>query len=145
MFLTKVVSPCLLLSGSYLVLADPIRFPRAESGLDGLLEAARSPDVTIVTGEPEIGTALQNENVPLGEVSNLEHTVRRQALSADQTEALRLHNNFRSTKSLKSLIWDATLTKYAQEWADYLAQTSQMVHSKPENRTGQGENLAYAW
>lgn len=56
-------------------------------------------------------------------------------------EALAINNKARAEKHLNPLQWDDKLASDAQQWANHLAQTQQMVHSSGDQRPGQGENL----
>ena len=46
-----------------------------------------------------------------------------------------LHEDTRPVK------WDEDMAKDAKAWADHLLSIDEMVHSKSEDRPGQGENL----
>ncbi|KAF5019228.1 hypothetical protein F66182_8769 [Fusarium sp. NRRL 66182] len=67
------------------------------------------------------------------------------ALSSDKKEALRLHNDARSKKKVKALVWDTKLEADANAWAKKIAKAAKMQHSQGKDRVNQGENLAYAW
>jgi pathogenesis-related protein 1 len=80
------------------------------------------------------GTA---QNVPLETGSKV--TVR------DAQEALELHNNARKAVNVPPLEWSVELAKYAQEWADFLANDNhcQIAHrrSMGKNSRNAGENI----
>ncbi|KAJ3530382.1 hypothetical protein NM208_g9351 [Fusarium decemcellulare] len=67
------------------------------------------------------------------------------ALTADQKEALRLHNVARAKVKNKALIWDTNLETAARAWAKKVAQKGKLEHSQSATRPNQGENMAYAW
>ncbi|KAM0221219.1 hypothetical protein ACHAPA_012008 [Fusarium lateritium] len=69
----------------------------------------------------------------------------RAAMSADDKEALRLHNEARSKVKVKALAWDSKLEAAALTWARKIAKDGKMAHSSSKDRSGQGENLAYAY
>ncbi|KAG4257704.1 hypothetical protein FPRO03_13758 [Fusarium proliferatum] len=58
-------------------------------------------------------------------------------LSADQQEAVNLHNEARKAVGNSPLSWDDSLAVGAQEWADHLASIGFLQHSKGDH----GENL----
>lgn len=64
-------------------------------------------------------------------------------LSLDLIEnaCLKAHNNRRALHGASPLIWDDTLVKSAQVWADHLAATGKVRHDP--NLNGQGENIAW--
>ncbi|KAH6638523.1 CAP domain-containing protein [Truncatella angustata] len=66
-------------------------------------------------------------------------------LTLDQAVAVKVQNNQRLTKNLKSLIWDDALAANAQQWANYLASINNLMHSTSDQRPNQGENLAYSY
>jgi hypothetical protein len=61
------------------------------------------------------------------------------ATAVSAQEVLTLHNAKRSVHCAPSLTWSPTLAAAAQVWAN----RCQFVHSPPESRPGQGENLAW--
>lgn len=67
---------------------------------------------------------------------------------ANQKEAqtaLDFHNKARKNVKVNSLEWSVDLAKYAQEWADYLAQDNQFKHRPNNGKYKQlyGENIFY--
>lgn len=62
-------------------------------------------------------------------------------MNAVNKDGLMAHNYYRRKHGVSPLQYDAGLAKYAQEWADYLAQTGTMKH-RSQNKYG--ENLAMA-
>ncbi|KAL7624219.1 hypothetical protein AAE478_005778 [Parahypoxylon ruwenzoriense] len=64
------------------------------------------------------------------------------ALSPDQQEALKIHNNKRGQKGVKPLAWDNKLARDAETYAKHLAQIGRLEHSSGDQRPNQGENLA---
>lgn len=71
------------------------------------------------------------------------HTLVARAPSADQNEALKLHNAARSKKKVKALVWDSDLAYKAKAYAKVLAKKGTLEHSSSSSRPNQGENLAY--
>ncbi|SPJ74183.1 related to plant PR-1 class of pathogen related proteins [Fusarium torulosum] len=69
----------------------------------------------------------------------------RATMSSDDKEALRLHNEARSKVKVKALVWDYKLEAAALTWARKIAKDGKMKHSESKDRSGQGENLAYAY
>ena len=65
---------------------------------------------------------------------------------SDQQPIVDTHNTYRSDPAVKApnLVWDSTLAKGAQDWADSLAANHQFQHSPPSSRQGLGENIASA-
>lgn len=61
-------------------------------------------------------------------------------LNADQTAALKGHNDRRIAQGIRALKWDETLQAQAQFYADRLARTGTFQHSGVN-----GENLYYAF
>ena len=57
------------------------------------------------------------------------------ALTADQQQALDIHNNSRANKGLAKLTWDNNLVNAAQECANRIAASGNFAHC------GSGENL----
>jgi hypothetical protein len=66
-------------------------------------------------------------------------------MSSDDKEALRLHNEARAKVKVKPLVWDYKLEAAALTWARKIAKDGKMKHSESKDRSGQGENLAYAY
>lgn len=101
-------------------------------------------DIVLFTGEPEILSLDKlTPRTPDAELEHDAHLFTR-ALNKDETEALRLHNAARSKKKLKALVWDSKLQADALKWAKELVKKKKLEHSSGNQRTGQGENLAYA-
>jgi hypothetical protein len=69
----------------------------------------------------------------------------RATMSSDDKEALRLHNEARAKVKVKPLVWDYKLEAAALTWARKIAKEGKMKHSESKDRSGQGENLAYAY
>ncbi|KAM0351132.1 hypothetical protein ACHAPU_002916 [Fusarium lateritium] len=67
------------------------------------------------------------------------------ALTTDKKEALSLHNAARKKVKVDPLVWDSKLEAAALEWAKKIAKDKKMAHSAGKDRSGQGENLAYAY
>ncbi|KAF5670037.1 PR-1 class pathogen related protein [Fusarium heterosporum] len=67
------------------------------------------------------------------------------ALTSDKKEALRLHNAARKKVKVDPLVWDSKLEASALKWAKKIAKNKKMAHSSGDDRSGQGENLAYAY
>ncbi len=69
-------------------------------------------------------------------------------LSSLKARFLRGHNMIRSKYGVGNVVWDNTLARYAQEWANYLKKNKQCGI---QHRTGAmmkkryGENLAFNW
>ncbi|MFD3747948.1 CAP family protein [Nocardia sp. NPDC058633] len=57
-------------------------------------------------------------------------------------EMLTAHNKYRARHSAPPLVLDATISTWAQEWADHLARTDQFAH-RTQNKYG--ENLYMSW
>jgi uncharacterized protein YkwD len=73
------------------------------------------------------------------------HQLFARALTDDQTEALKLHNDARKKVKVSALKWDTKLEADALAYAKKIAKAGKMTHSAGKDRPGQGENLAYAW
>ncbi|KAJ4127962.1 hypothetical protein NW768_008245 [Fusarium equiseti] len=73
------------------------------------------------------------------------HQLFARALTSDQTEALKLHNDARKKVKVSALKWDTKLEAEALAYAKKIAKAGKMKHSEGKDRPGQGENLAYAW
>ena len=58
----------------------------------------------------------------------------------DKTACLEAHNEKRSLHGAEPLVWDDTLEKHAQQWADHLVTIGESVHSEVPD---EGENLAW--
>ncbi|KAH7251191.1 CAP domain-containing protein [Fusarium tricinctum] len=69
----------------------------------------------------------------------------RASMSSDDKESLRLHNEARKKVNVKALVWDYKLEAAALTWARKIAKAGKMKHSESKDRSGQGENLAYAY
>lgn len=69
----------------------------------------------------------------------------RASMSSDDKESLRLHNEARKKVNVKGLVWDYKLEAAALTWARKIAKAGKMKHSESKDRSGQGENLAYAY
>ena len=55
-----------------------------------------------------------------------------------ENACLKVHNYWRAQHGARALVWDATLARHAQNWANYLAASNTFEHAK---NTGEGENL----
>jgi len=55
-----------------------------------------------------------------------------------ENACLTVHNYWRARHGARPLVWDATLARHAQNWANHLAATSTFEHAQ---NTGEGENL----
>lgn len=99
-------------------------------------------DVTVEVGEPEY---IKSAKLAVREAVGLEgNSLLARALSNDENEAFRLHNQARATKNIPSLTWDDNLANNARVWAQELARRGKMEHSSGDQRPNQGENLAFA-
>lgn len=58
-----------------------------------------------------------------------------------ETAMLAAHNRARAAVPVPPLVWSDALAKDAAGWAAHLAELGRAVHSKPEERSHQGENL----
>ena len=58
-----------------------------------------------------------------------------------ENACLKAHNDRRALHGAGPLIWDDTLVKHAQVWADHLAATGKIRHDP--DRDVEGENLAW--
>lgn len=70
-----------------------------------------------------------------------------QKLNSDQAPALQFHNDARQEVGTDHLVWSNELSLYAQQWADYLANSGcQSKHRGPRDTNGKnyGENIAYS-
>lgn len=63
--------------------------------------------------------------------------------NACQKEALQLHNSLRARHGVAALVLDDSISRKAQAYAEYLADSGRFEHSS--NRDGLGENLYSAW
>jgi uncharacterized protein YkwD len=99
--------------------------------------------VVILIGEPEL-----HEPPTRREVESIEKREAAQGLTylltADQTNALILHNKARLDRKVPSIGWDFTLQAAAQKYANEMATTGKFAHSASSTRPNQGENLAFA-
>ena len=68
------------------------------------------------------------------------HAERPQAHSVEAVW-LEAHNAERAEFGVAPLAWSAALTAQAKDYADVLAQSNRLQHSRYEERRGQGENL----
>ncbi|KAF7551266.1 hypothetical protein G7Z17_g5143 [Cylindrodendrum hubeiense] len=102
-------------------------------------------DLTVITGEPEFILLGSKRSQSAEELLERDLTIEPRALTADQTESLRLHNVARAKKKVKALRWSPTLQKNALVWAKKLAKLGKLEHSVYGERINQGENLAYSW
>lgn len=100
-------------------------------------------EVIVYSAPPELLTLNVEVFVERDEEPSLPHLLPR-ALSKDQSDALKAHNDARKKKKLKALAWDSKLQAEALKWAKELAKNDKMKHSSGNQRKGQGENLAYA-
>jgi len=57
------------------------------------------------------------------------------------SEAMAAHHQWRSAVGVPDLVWDTTLARNAQIWADTIASNGRSSHSK--NRVKTGENISY--
>ena len=60
---------------------------------------------------------------------------------AMQKAILLEHNKERTLLNLENLLWDEELAKFAEEWAEGLAQEDNDISHRPDNEYG--ENIAY--
>ena len=116
------------------------------SAEDQLPDASQFPtDVKQLVGEPELAKASKlriREDIP--EIADtFDKRLEVRALSNDENEALRLHNEARAKKGLPALAWDATLASHALAWAKSNAANNKMEHSSGDQRPNEGENLAF--
>ncbi len=58
-----------------------------------------------------------------------------------ERDMLEAHNLARDQVGLPPLIWNESLVRDAEGWANHLAQRNLFDHASPEIRKGQGENL----
>jgi len=58
-------------------------------------------------------------------------------------EVLACHNKCRRRHNTQAAIWSDHLAGEAQKWANQLAKTGKFQHAHPNQRKGQGENIAY--
>lgn len=101
-------------------------------------------DVIIYSGSPELLTVNADVLIARDEEESFISHLFPRALSKDQSDALKAHNDARKEKKLKALLWDNKLQAEALKWAKELAKNDKMKHSTGDQRKGQGENLAYA-
>ncbi|KAK7423504.1 hypothetical protein QQX98_000961 [Neonectria punicea] len=103
--------------------------------------------IIVHLGKPELIVSADKRSIDLdvhiGQRGNLPIFPR--ALTVNQTEVLKLHNNARAKKKLKPLVWDRTLERNAKNWAVKIAKSGKLQHSANSDRPNQGENLAYVW
>lgn len=66
------------------------------------------------------------------------HHVSAEVTATDRTELVNQHNVWRAKYHVPPLIWDETVARAAQQWADTLASAGKLAH-RPE--TQYGENL----
>ena len=119
----------LLLLGS--TLANPI--PEIEAIPAG---------VTILTGEPELHGPLTRREVESIEKREAAESLT-YLLTADQTNALVLHNRARIERKVPPIGWDFALQAAAQVYATQMATSGTFAHSASSTRPNQGENLAF--
>ncbi|KAH7153267.1 CAP domain-containing protein [Dactylonectria macrodidyma] len=99
--------------------------------------------VSVVLGKPDV--VFARACTPIVEIpGRRDLQLFSRAISADQKEALRLHNVARAKKKVRSMVWSPTLAGYALTYAKKLAKAGTLKHSAYEDRINQGENLAYA-
>lgn len=90
-------------------------------------------DIQFESGVPEF-TALEKR---------FETHLLPRALTADESGALKIHNNARAEKNLKPLAWDHGLWQEALAYAKVLAKKGKLEHAS--DRNGHGENLGKVW
>ncbi|KPM40491.1 hypothetical protein AK830_g6067 [Neonectria ditissima] len=102
-------------------------------------------NIKIVLGKPELIVSADRRSIDLGVHIGQRGSlpILPRALTANQTDALNLHNKARAKKKIKALVWDSKLEKDAKAWAVKLAKSGKLEHSTSEDRPNQGENLAY--
>jgi len=71
--------------------------------------------------------------------SSLEST--RGSQSSLMSESLAAHHQWRSAVGVPDLVWNTTLARNAQAWAETIARNGRSSHSK--NRVNTGENISY--
>lgn len=68
---------------------------------------------------------------------------------SDAEEALQFHNQVRAEVGVSPLVWSVELSQYAQEWAEYLASTTdcKLIHRSElgQKHKQYGENLYQGW
>ena len=63
----------------------------------------------------------------------------------DPSACVKAHNDKRALHvATAPLVWDETLAKDAEQWAEHLLQTDQLTHSDLNQRNGAGENLFFS-
>ena len=60
----------------------------------------------------------------------------------DVDACLKAHNEKRALHKAPPLVWDATLARHAQSWANHLA--NEVGHMEHAQGTGEGENLYWS-
>lgn len=69
--------------------------------------------------------------------------------AAEAEQALAFHNQARAEVGVSPLVWSVVLSQYAQEWAEYLANTAncKLIHRSElgQNDKKYGENLYQGW
>ena len=80
-----------------------------------------------------------------GNGQNIPDITGSKVMQKDAQDALELHNNARKAVNVPPLEWSVELAKYAQEWADFLANENncQIAHrrSMGKNLRNAGENI----
>jgi uncharacterized protein YkwD len=97
-----------------------------------------TPHPMAITEEALVAQEADSATKPPIATHNLMSIAATQTLTADQSTALRIHNNARSAQHLNALHWDPSLAVAATNYAQHLAQINKLQHS---SGSGQGENL----
>jgi uncharacterized protein YkwD len=79
--------------------------------------------------------------IPLIALAVMAMTASAQADSAFDKGLLDAHNKERATLGVPPLTWSDALAKDAAGWAAHIVQIGHPVHSKPEERSHEGESL----